>query len=262
MCWTSGPIPGWAALLLVTGTLALAVPTGGQSQGTRDATRGDSTASVSGSVVDSAAGRPVAYATVLLLPGNRETFTDDSGAFRLGTVLSGTYRIRARQIGYAAADTTITVATGAALRLSLRLHRIPLVLPQVSVQSRRSNGCVATGPPDSAANPQLFTIFAQVRANVDRFRLLVDEYPFRYAREEGRLIRSSPGDDSTLGVDTAAYESTAHGSYRQGGVIYNDVDARGRRTQYMYLPTFRDFADSAFLAAHCFTFEGTQHSWR
>jgi hypothetical protein len=165
---------------------------------------------------------------------------------------------------------------------------------------------VVTGVPDSTVDPGLAAIFAQVRENVDRFRLLLDEYPFRYTREEQMVLRLDPGGDSTEFVDTVSYMSRALRHYRVGSVIYVDSGPRvlseilprnnmraqeqaadrlyqtlkhdaGQRPskvardslgdssyvvashrRYMYLPTFRDLADSAFLAAHCFTYGGTR----
>ncbi len=116
-----------------------------------------------------------------------------------------------------------------------------------------------TGIPDSSADLPLARIFTQVRENVHRFRLLADAYPYRDRRVERRVLRSDPGGDSTTLTDTVSYESRSRRADHLGGVIYDAVDDGGRRRQYMYLPAFRDLADTGFLAVHCFSYGGTQY---
>src|SRR5208337_4873397 len=128
------------------------------------------------------------------------------GAFTLTRLAPGSYHLRARQIGYSPTDTTVDVGRGATV-VTLRLTRIALTLSAIQVEGRRSRGCVATGVPDSTVNPGLAAIFAQVRENVDRFRLVLDEYPFRYDLEEHAYVRIQPGGDSTEWSDTVSYES-------------------------------------------------------
>jgi hypothetical protein len=203
-------------------------------------------------------GQPIGYATVSLSGAAGALFADSKGTFRLTRLVPGSYHLRTRQIGYAPLDTTLVVAAGPEeTTVALRMHRVAVRLTGVAVEGHRGRGCVTTGVPDSTVNPTLATVFAQVRENVDRFRLLLDEYPFEYAREERRAFELDPGGDSTLSVDTVSYESRSQRPYQVGGIIYTDYDAIGRPRHVMYLPTFRDFADPAFLKAHCFTYGGT-----
>ena len=142
-------------------------------------------------------------------------------------------------------------------------------------------GCVATGVPDSTVDPTLAHVFTQIRENVDRYNLLLKEYPFQYQREEEEVLRGSDGGDNVEYVDTVAYEAREHLRYRVGGIIFRDsvvhqdsvfqdplpgTDVRrfvGMRTtgverrRLMDLPTFADLVDPAFLAAHCFEYDGT-----
>ena len=167
--------------------------------------------------------------------------------------------LRARQIGYAPLDTTVDIASGVVVAVTLRMRRIPVLLQLVRVIGHRPKGCVATGAPNPSAEPELATLFAQVRENVDRYRLLLDEYPFRLVREERHDLRNGAS-ARLLGLDTVAYESREHHRYHAGSVVFSEGDQRHGRRRYMYLPTFEDLADTAFLATHCFSMGVFQRS--
>jgi Carboxypeptidase regulatory-like domain len=219
----------------------------------------DSSGTLTGVLLGREDGGPIEYGTVFLVETGSARFSDAAGRFRMTRLVPGTYTLRARQIGYTPIDTTIQVAPApTTTTVTLRLTRIAFKLAEVGVTGHRQKGCVATGIPDSTINPTLTAIFAQVRENVDRFRLLLEEYPFRFTREERIAIRRSAGGDNLQSLDTAVYESRARRPYHVGGIIYSAIDATGRSQRYMYLPTFRDLADPAFLSAHCFAYGGTE----
>lgn len=222
------------------------------------ASRSSRAQSISGVLVSAADGEPVAYGTVILGDSGRGRFADAAGRFVLAGLASGTYRMRARQIGFSPFDTTIAVGD-APVRVVFRLLPLALRLATVPVTARRSRKCVTTGIPDSAINPQLANVFSQLRDNVDRYRILLDEYPFHYRREEHRFLRTEGNNDSTETFDTVSYYSRDRRRYHVGDVLYEDVSVLGERQQYMYIPTFRDLADTAFQAAHCFSFAGQDH---
>ncbi len=221
------------------------------------ATDADSSGVISGSLVDQDTGEPVPYATVTLVGTDRSRFVDASGHFRLARLTPRRYALRARQIGYAPLDTTVDVGPAPAIAtVTLRMHCAAVLLKLVRVIGRRPKGCVATGPPNPAADPELAALFLLVRENVDRYRLLLEEYPFQYVREERRDLLNG-GRTRLLSLDTVAYDSRAQHQYRAGAVVYTE----GKR-RYMYLPTFADLGDTAFLAAHCFSMGVFQHSRR
>ena len=175
----------------------------------------DSSRVVTGTVLDVANGEPVPFATVALLGTDHARFADSAGHFRLARLRPRAYRLRARQIGYEPVDTTVAVGPGpTVVSITLRMHRIPAVLGAVMITGRNGGGCVATGIPDPRVDPTLAAIFAQLRENVDRTRLLAEQYPFRYTREERRIIRRSPGGDSTDYIDSLSYDSRARRPYR------------------------------------------------
>ena len=221
----------------------------------------DSSGALTGTLIDADNDQPVPYGTVTLLGTDRVIFADASGGFRLLRLTPGTYVVRARQIGYAPRDTTVAVGeTPVVTTLTLRLTRIPAILDLVMVEGQRGTGCVTTGIPDSATNPGLAGIMVQVEENVARFRVLLHQYPFRYAREERLEVRFDPGGDVTQRLDTMTYESESDRPYRLGGVVPVDSDTvtvAGRFAhRSMYLPTFSALGDSAFLTTHCFAYGG------
>jgi hypothetical protein len=263
---THRPLRFMATLLLV---MLLVIGLGasvsiGRAQSSADSARsggsglpGDSSGVLAGRLLNADDDQPVAYGSVVLLGVARATFADVEGRFRFAHLAPGAYRVRGRQVGYSPKDTSITVAPGAAAaEVTLRLVPVALRLPQVVVAG--SKGCVSPGPPDSTTDPALAGVFAQLRENVDRFRILLDEYPFHYTRKDSLLVKRNIGSDSVVSVDTSRYESRALRPYRVGHVVYTDADVRGRRAQYMFLPTFRDLADSTFLATHCWSYGGVQ----
>jgi len=230
-------------------------------QTTTGPVRADSSGVLTGVLTGRDDGQPVPYGTVLLVETGEERFTDASGAFRIGGIVPGRYTVRARQIGYAPRDTIVEIAPAPAVTsVPIALARLPVVLRTVRVDGHTTGTCVTPGIPDSAADPALASLFTQVGENVDRYRLLMQEYPFRFAREEQRFIRYDPNGtprDVRESADTIMVESRLRRPYHIGGILYHDTDARGLRQLYMYIPTFGELGDPAFLAAHCFRYGGT-----
>jgi hypothetical protein len=220
---------------------------------------GDSSGAVVGGLVGLGDAEAIPYGTVVLLQTNEARFTDGDGHFRMTRLAPGTYVIRARQIGYAPKDTTIRVDPGPAVTsVTISMRRLPPLLGLVKVEGHRPKDCVSPGVPDSATNATLAAIFAQVRENVDRYRVLWDEYPFRYTRDETVVLQQQVGRDSTVRAASSIHESRGQRRYQVGVVVANEVDSAGRVIPMMYLPTFRDLADSSFLELHCFTYGGSE----
>lgn len=213
-------------------------------------------------MLSAADGQPVPYGTVRAIAGadTVDRFTNRRGEFALGDLPNGTYRLRARMLGYAPLDTTIIVNAERA-PIVLRVRPLPLRLARVTVRAKRK-GCVG-GVPTEATDPVLAAIFDQLRVNVERYRLLIEKYPFSFRRQEARYLRVG-AIDSLMSIDTTVYDSREMRPYRPGSVVYRDsLPDSTRRTvtqrTMMYLPTFADLADSAFDAAHCFNYAGRTH---
>jgi hypothetical protein len=213
---------------------------------------------VRGTVVSAGDGEPVPYATVLG-PDTLGRFADANGRFSLGNLSAGTYRIRARMLGYAPLDIDVVVDSSRT-PVRLRLSPIALHLATVPVTARNNKRCVATGLPADLATP-LGRVYDQLRTNVDRYHLLRDRYPFSVRREEILFVHFGSPDaddsqDSTTAIDTVLYDSRERRRYQVGTITYTESTPTGRRRMLMYLPTFADLTDSAFLATHCFEYGG------
>jgi hypothetical protein len=143
-------------------------------------------------------------------------------------------------------------------RLRIALAVIALRLPTVLVEGQRSAKCLTPGVPDSSVDPRLAELFGELQKNVDRYRLLIDEYPFAFTREEWQVSRNGAGYEETVALDTVRYEvqEMEHRPYKTGAVVIWEEAPRGGTQQYMPLPTFGYLGDSTFQRAHCFTYVG------
>ena len=234
-----------AAYLLAVVALAAAVPPAWARQVAPVTVRG---------VVRSADGLPVPFATVALQPGHAPRFTDDSGRFAFERVPPGPYHLVARQVGFHPDDTTLVVAQGRSLAVTVALEPIELELAAIRVEVTR--GCTAPGPPDSAASPELTVLFDQLRENAARYRMMTEAYPFRFRMARTFVNYDASGAVADSASDTVRYLSSALAGYRTGQVITWGRGQGRTVSLVLTLPSLADFADSAFEASHCFTYEG------
>jgi hypothetical protein len=251
------PAAASAIAMCVLATLAGAQQ-GGAVGSPASAAPGDSV-TIKGDVVAAAGGQPLAYATVIIEPGHRKRFADAGGAFIMGPLALGTYRLRVRQIGFGPRDTVLVLSSTTPIKpLHIALQVIALRLPTVTVEGERSPKCLSPGIPDSSVDPQLAALFTEVQKNVDRYRLLIDEYPFAFTREEWRVSRNGAGYEETVALDTVRYEVQEMEArpYKAGTVVIWQASPRGNAEQYMPLPTFGYLGDSAFQRMHCFVYVG------
>jgi hypothetical protein len=205
-------------------------------------------------VVTSEEGTPIPYAVVSLLPGFGQRFTDAAGAFAFTGVPAGSYRALARQVGFRPRDTTVAVQPGATRVLRFALEHLTVELEAIRVVASR--GCTVPGAPDSLVSPQLARIFDQLRLNAERYRLLVDSYPFRFRMVRRFVNYSDAGSVVDSSQDTVTYRSNAGVGYRPGQVVGWGRGRGNTLSPVLNLPTLADFADSAFQASHCFAYGG------
>lgn len=194
---------------------------------------------------------PLGYSTVTVAavgrPDSISRFTDDAGQILFGPLVPGRYRIRARELGFAPADTVVELRdTASHAGVVLALRAIPHRLATVDVRSQ----AVCRQPGEDSSG--LSGIAALIRENAHRAQLLTAAYPFYYQREERfteskRLIR----------VDTGTYDSRRHPGYRAGHLLRTQMDRQGNRSTVFALPNLQDLADSAFERLHCFWFAGS-----
>jgi Carboxypeptidase regulatory-like domain len=208
----------------------------------------DSSGRLTGHVVYQ--GRGVPFASVSLDPSGKARFADSSGSFVFVHLVPGTYRVRARQIGYRASDTTVVIRPAPAVtNITLTVNRLPQ-LSTVRVVAKNRD-CLTPGIPDSIIDPALAQVFTEVRENVNRLHILVKNYPFRY-RRENEWFRRSTGPDYLERADTVDIMSDENEGYHPGQVVVSGSDDRGQPSQFMHLVQFEDIADPAFIQTHCF----------
>jgi len=208
---------------------------------------------VRGTVVAAESGQPLPYSIVALVPIAPQTFTTQGGEFAFSGIAPGRYHLLARQIGYVPRDTEILIGPSPAptvLRIAL-LH-VAIELPAIVATAA---GCQSPGAPDSAAAPELAAVFGQVLENARRFELLATAFPYRSRVERTFALLDRGGQRRPNGADTVLEQSGEDRHYRPGDVVFWGTGQFAGQ-QLMRLPELRDFADSAFVTAHCFALAG------
>ena len=87
--------------------------------------------SITGTVKDSAAGTPLASVTITVDGTTLTGHTDAAGRYTVVSVPAGTQRVRARRLGYAAADVSAVVADGQQAVVDFRLRASAVELETV-----------------------------------------------------------------------------------------------------------------------------------
>ncbi len=169
--------------------------------------------------------------------------------------MPGTYHLRVKELGFAAADTVILLTPEmASQNLNVVLKPIAFTLATVTIKVTRA--CV--DPSDTAAADSDFqTILVELRKNAERERLLVSSYPFEY--RIAKWFDSS--DPSALprwgGADTVAYRSDERPHYSPGKLIREDPTVEPPNNRIMTVPGLEDLGDPEFLRSHCFIYAGS-----
>ncbi len=93
------------------------------------------TGTVAGTVA-AQSGTPLAGASVVIVGTVRSVLTNDKGQYRL-SVPAGAHTVRARLIGYDAAEQRVTLAAGQTVTADFKLTATPLALNDRAPPSRR-----------------------------------------------------------------------------------------------------------------------------
>jgi hypothetical protein len=229
-------------------TLAVAVllgiPTAASAQ---DPDRGFT---LRGSVVAASSDQPIPYVMVELLPDFPRRLTDDSGRFHFTGLRPGHYRLQVRQIGYMPIDSAISLPAQGNEVVVIRLWPVGITLPPVTVTG--TSECRTPGAPDPTLSPELAIVFDQVVENARRYDLLMDSFPRRLKMERTLAELLFGGARRVMLTDTIDYRENQW-TYQPGHIF-----TAGPRTGDLVvrLPILADFADSLFVANHCFTLVG------
>src|SRR3989475_9543442 len=123
------------------------------------------TGMVSGTVLAVEAGAPLAGASVVLVGTARTVLTNAQGQYRLSAP-PGTHTVRARLIGYEAAEQRVTVAAGQTVTADFKLAATPLSLNEVVVVgARTSRTAVETPVPVDVISAQEIADNGQTEVN-------------------------------------------------------------------------------------------------
>ncbi len=205
-----------------------------------------------GTIVRQDSTSPAPYSSVELVEAHARHFADEAGHFSF-KVAAGRYHVLVRQLGFAAHDTAVDISERSPpSTLVVVMKAVTIKLTDVMVRAPQT--CTTPGV-DSTATPILGEFMADVRQNADRELLLRRSYPFEYTVEDVQTSTPVGSPDSALSViDTLGYRSDALMPYGRGNTIFTDrTDPRGA-WERMRLPSTLDFADSTFLATHCFDY--------
>jgi hypothetical protein len=209
---------------------------------------------IRGTVTDPVGGT-LGYSVVSILPEDHRFLTDDVGRFVLSGLAPGSYRLRARHLGYLPLDTVVTVGAADSPPLELHLTHVTVRLTEMRVVAR--GPCLRPGPPDPDTDLSLAIVFGELRENADRAIALGAQFPFIY-RMQRRVTEQMPdGNTRPAGIDTVTIDGDARWTYRRGQVIAI-VNEYGKPTRQVNIPGLVQLADSGFHNAHCFTYGGVE----
>lgn len=209
------------------------------------------TAVVIGQVKVKETGQPLGYSVISLPESGRQLFTSERGTFTLWNLRAGALRIRFKHIGYSPRDTVITLRDNDTLRVEMALSLLAIQLPTVHV-----SGTCGTKQADEATAGILTELFDQVQQNADRYRLLADSNPFKLVFHRVRGYRFGNDKIQATAVDSVTRAARPESPYRPRHVIQIGDAPDGSHTYELAPPEIADFADTAFINNHCFTYAG------
>ena len=211
---------------------------------------------LNGVVRDSASGRPVGYALVLVVGKAQRVFASESGRFVLIGLGSGAVSLRVQQIGYRAVTLSLTLDTSeapgaGAPGLEVTLVRRPIVLPEVVV-----HGDVCTGTEALGTSAAEGAIIDEAFKNAERILTMENSYPYQGAFQQTMVLLDRAMRETTRWVDTIRYDTRHTAGYRRGGVLYGPRN-RSQKANYFMAS---DLAREEFRKSHCFWYAGRDSS--
>ena len=141
----------------LVGAIALAIAAPAWAQGT---------GTITGRVIDRGTQRPLGSVQVRIVGTTRGSQTDETGAFRIGNVPSGTMQVVAQRLGYGPQSRTVTVVDGQTATADFQMAVAATTLDQVIVtatgqsERRRENGAATAAIDSSQLNKAAISTFA------------------------------------------------------------------------------------------------------
>jgi hypothetical protein len=211
---------------------------------------------LNGVVRDSATGRPIGYALVLVVGKEQRVFASESGRFTLTGLGTGAQAIRVQQIGYRALTLVLKVDTSpesamGAPGLEVTLSRRPMVLPEIVV-----HGDVCTGTESMETNLVEESILDEAFKNAERILAMEKSYPFRGAFQQTMVLLDANLRETTRWIDTIRYDTRQLAGYHRGGVL-GGRRGRGQVANYFMAS---DLAREEFRKSHCFWYAGRDNT--
>jgi hypothetical protein len=211
-----------------------------------------------GRVVAKDANLPLGYSVVNVKPGGREQFTTADGRFVLRGLPRGGVTLTARHIAYAPLDTSLTIASGDTINITLALSLVTIQLPAVHSLAQR---CAHPGGADPSIGLELAALFAEIKENAARHQLLSRSYPFELEVER-KITKPEPALEARfVAYDTLVRSSVPDWQYAPGKMLgtreYADGVFAGKWAT-VRLPELADFANETFLLNHCFDYGGAE----
>lgn len=202
---------------------------------------------------------PLPGVDATLLPAGRATFGDVNGRFVFRDVAAGAVQVQVRRIGFTPVTVPVTVTAGRTDTVRVSLHTIALKLAQVRVSDD------ACGRRHAAPDTAVAAILQQVQINAERSRLFAEQYPFVMTMQRaiindgmapaaGASVRRMRTD--TLRVDTVDVGGEHAWRYEPGKLIVPNGDGDLGARDKLIVPQLSDFADPAFVGAHCYRYAG------
>jgi hypothetical protein len=230
--------PTSAVRLLLTVILLLSLSLTGFAQTT-------ATGSIRGFVADSASGQRLPGVGISLDGQPISTASDALGAFRLDKLPAGTYTLRPTALGYLGPATSVTITSGAAQTLTLRLSAVALSLKEVTVSQ--------TGDPNQsvAAISHIDQALRPVNSAQDLLRLVPGLFIAQHAgggKAEQIFLRGfdcDHGTDFAVSIDGLPVNmvSHAHGQgYADFHFVIPETVEQLRVYKGPYTARFGDFA--------------------
>ena len=209
-----------------------------------------STGAVVGFVTMKAANTELPYSVVSIPTLARDQFTDDRGVFRMAGLPPGRLRLRIRHVGYSPEELDVLVQAGVVDTIRVALTRIAVRLTAMHVSAYPE--CLSPGPP-LVSDTAFTAIFEQLKQNAEQFRLLTTEYPFIAGVQRTTSTLYGTDDLRREVVDTITLSSDAQWAYKPGTVVVREKHfMRSDGPVTMRIPSLANFADSLFIANHCY----------